>query len=780
VNSYLVYRASFYLMLTVAAMTSSGDSSGPRFGRFLPILVAVAGVAAFFTVDLHRKWALPRHAANALAVASLAALYVENQLEDPSDPTLMIISLGHWLIYLQVIKYFLPKRANDDWFLFLLGLMQVLIGAVVNPSDSVGAWLFAWAMLAVCVLAQFFLQREVLRFAPAESSGAKADLMGMTADPYRGLFDLSFAVETVRVMITTLALGGLIFLVLPRRADVNRTRAVAPLAKHLTGFDDEVRLGQLGEILENDSVVMTVSFSDETGRTTGPPSDPLWRGVTMVQYDRGHWRRQTQRPQQTIVSLSLGDRKNIHRHEIRQKIKLEPTDSAVLFGIRPIRKMDAKRRLPPYMNPLDGTIFRPESSSGSYDYDLSSDPDSSAPQTGENAPRDFGTELLLDMPEDLKTRLRKIALPVVAGKKAAGRDGITERARALESYLLNSGQFRYSLRMDVVDSTIDPVEDFLINRKEGHCEYFASALALLLRSIDIPARVVNGFKGGDWNELTQTMNVRQKHAHSWVEAYAGLGINSQIMPLVVSVGGSLVMVPAPKEPFNERVPVWIVLDPTPGIEREESIAHVGGLAATFRPLSDVLRHIWVFYLVGYDGERQDRLLYAPMRELLSEIRNQYYRMGQWIKRLFTFFHFRDVSAFFSFRGLFVTFIGLSLFSALVYGALRIAQRVLRWLRGPQPDSTSLAAGILFYRRLTQLLAQYDLERTPAETQGEFALRAQSFLAGQGPLVEPVAGVPRQVVDAFYRVRFGHLELEPATLQDLDDRLDALEAGLKSP
>ena len=85
----------------------------------------------------------------------------------------------------------------------------------------------------------------------------------------------------------------------------------------------------------------------------------------------------------------------------------------------------------------------------------------------------------------------------------------------------DSGRFSYSLHMEVKDSSLDPVEDFLVNRKEGHCEYFASALALLLRSIDIPARVVNGFKGGDWNDLTQTMNVRQKHAHSWVEAYVG-------------------------------------------------------------------------------------------------------------------------------------------------------------------------------------------------------------------------------------------------------------------
>ena len=87
-------------------------------------------------------------------------LYFEYRLDD----TQRIPALGHWLVYLQLVKYFLPKTAEDDWFLFLLGLMQVLIGSVVNQSDQVGTWLFLWAMLAVWVLGQFFLQREALRF----------------------------------------------------------------------------------------------------------------------------------------------------------------------------------------------------------------------------------------------------------------------------------------------------------------------------------------------------------------------------------------------------------------------------------------------------------------------------------------------------------------------------------------------------------------------------------------------------------------------------------------
>ena len=244
-------------------------------------------------------------------------------------------------------------------------------------------------------------------------------------------------------------------------------------------------------------------------------------------------------------------------------------------------------RLTPYMNPIDGTLFRPDSRGGAYDYVVVSDADPNAHQGNEVCPSLFRTEVLLSIPEALKARLRPIAEPVVAGIPAVGPDAIARRAHALEAYLRDSGKFSYSLRMDVVDPTLDPVEDFLVNRKEGHCEYFASALALLLRSIDIPSRIVNGFKGGDWNDLTQTLNVRQKHAHSWVEAYAG------------------------PEPNSEKIPIWIVLDPTPGNAADESIAHVGGIAGNFRPITDVIRHIWVFYIVGYDGERQRRCCMRP-------------------------------------------------------------------------------------------------------------------------------------------------------------------------
>jgi hypothetical protein len=85
---------------------------------------------------------------------------------------------------------------------------------------------------------------------------------------------------------------------------------------------------------------------------------------------------------------------------------------------------------------------------------------------------------------------------------------------------------------------------------------------------------------------------------------------------------------------------------------------------------------------------------------------------------------------------------------------------------------------MFYRRLVQTLAKFDLEREPAETQQEFARRAALFLGTRGPETEPVAEVPGMIVDAFYRVRFGHLELPAQTLHHLEQRLDALDHSLK--
>src|SRR5207247_2605025 len=91
-----------------------------------------------------------------------------------------------------------------------------------------------------------------------------------------------------------------------------------------------------------------------------------------------------------------------------------------------------------------------------------------------------------------------------------------ERAIAIKHYLEDN--YAYSTT-DLPQSEDDPVSAFLFEKKRGHCEYFATSMALLLRSAGIPSRLVNGFLEGEYNELGDFYVVRQSDAHSWVEVY---------------------------------------------------------------------------------------------------------------------------------------------------------------------------------------------------------------------------------------------------------------------
>ena len=414
-------------------------------------------------------------------------------------------------------------------------------------------------------------------------SGATED----RSEPYVGLLDLPFAFSTARVAAITLALGGMIFLATPRRTSMGTSQSTGLTGKHLTGFDDEIKLGELGEILENDSPVMSVEMADRKGERVQPDLniENRWRGVTMDSYDGGRWTRSHFKDN----GYTFGHTERWKELRIiRQTIKLEPTDSSVLFGLRPICNADAAdKRLG--LNEADGALFRADPRAVTFDYIVDSLEDSTIPQPGEQYPSEPYLKKLLAIPEELKRKFRPLALAQI---KDLPKKDAKSQVEAIERYLRDSGEFQYSLQMESADPNIDPVEDFLFSRKTGHCEYFASALTLMLRSIDIPARMINGFKGGDYNAIARITTVRQKHAHSWVEALVD------------------------RTPNLEQQPVWVTLDPTPADQRNASVAKVGGFANNFYQVTDFVRYVWVFYVVGFNSDRQDRFLYGPIRRLI--------------------------------------------------------------------------------------------------------------------------------------------------------------------
>ena len=213
-----LYRISFYLMLFFATLTLSVDVPESQIAMLFPPAVAVA---ARSRVPDRRPEPAPGLAARTCRTGwrSVSIGLVVARVHARPRVMPCSSSLAHWLVYLQLIKMFLPQAVEDDWFLFLLGLMQVLVGDRRSArATTVGMALFVWAILALWVLALFSLHRDALRARTTRASPGRACRRPQDADPYPGSPQPALpALGGPRSPRTTLALGGVIFLAMPRR-----------------------------------------------------------------------------------------------------------------------------------------------------------------------------------------------------------------------------------------------------------------------------------------------------------------------------------------------------------------------------------------------------------------------------------------------------------------------------------------------------------------------------------------------------------------------------------
>lgn len=742
-----LYRGSVYAMIFMAVLALSIDATTD-----LPIAMAypLANIFicayAYFKIDTGLKSGFSRTQGTLLALLSIPLVIAEVRLGwRILESDLLVLALGHWLTYLVWIKILMPKSVEDDWFIFLLGMVIVLTAGVLSQSDYVGECIFVWSIISLWALTMFYLEREAAR---ARHPGKKANLtaeMRIRPDdqPYLKLFDRPFVFSGIRVVSTALVMSALVFLLIPRADRMSTSRRSGSISRHLTGFDEEVRLGQLGEILENDTIFMTVEFFDEEDKTTFPTAEPYWRGVTMGEYENGQWKRQG------YVAGRLPQNANM-AGAIRQKIRQEATDSEIIFGLRPVLRARSLMRFrsPIFFNSNDGTMIR-RAYNNAFDYEVFSDPDSSKPQIGESEPRGELRATLTSVPDKLKTDLVNLATPLLQNVSPLDTEA---RARTLEAHFLDPAIYAYTLEQTRVDPNIDPVLDFLKNRKEGHCEYYASSLTLMLRAAGIPARLVNGFKGGDWNSLGQVMYVREKYAHAWVEAWVSTG--------------------------PDDAGRWITLDPTPSNERQASIQNVGVLGA-IQQVTDFIRYVWVFYIIGFDAERQYRVLYEPIIALYQEARNGFLIIIQAFRDLWTgakglssLYRIFSVSGFVG--GLAITVSAIVMLQLLRFLFRRFLAKYYRKRLGEHGESQ-----VEIYRRLERLLAELTLARSANETPLEFSQRVGLVLRDRF-MEAGLEGIPEIVVNLFYQIRFGEMPADPSRLLALNESLDRLELQIRQP
>jgi hypothetical protein len=341
-------------------------------------------------------------------------------------------------------------------------------------------------------------------------------------------------------------------------------------------------------------------------------------------------------------------------------------------------------------------------------------------------------------------------------------------ATALSDYFHLSQRFVYSLERVQRNPELDPLEDFISEHPVGHCEYFAGALVLMLRSQGIPARMAIGFKGGEWNTLGGYYQVQQLHAHTWVE--------------VCLVGDQI---PADAfEPDERPRSAWMMLDPTEGTQETSLAAANRGLAARLRQAMDYANVLWINYVAGLNSKRQQQGIYEPLAQGVSAGVENLVSPVVWQARL------RAVAAspvgtfwqwyrrhWFDWRGGLVA----GVFSLGLAG-LYLADRWLRGLwrsRGLGRLPADVPRVLEIYRRLEAALASHGFARRPAQTAREFAV------AVGGELAESIdhrraAHLPRRIVDVFYRVRFGGRTLDDREVVAVEHALVELELALAQP
>jgi transglutaminase-like putative cysteine protease len=808
-NLNSVFLFSIYSMIGLAAAMLAYGEETPFPSA---ITVLLAGVALFFN-ERERRLRLSVLASNLLGLTALGVALVEFS---GSQEDAKLLAGAHFLVYITWIVLFQKKEIRHYWWLCALSLLQVAVGPLFTMSTGwYGVMLLAYLVLAIWTLSVFTLYQGAVEF--GESPGDRDGEIDPTpppevaaprsADPlgaFRQAFTRGrpsvvassiqqdspgrwigprFVAGVFGLAVVGLSLGLVLFLFVPRvklgpaAANQSDSKSDGPAA---TGYASEIRLGQLGQILESTDRVMEVGLFDSSTdqplsldqfATQQGYSAPMFRGNVLEVYGKGRW----YTGHRTTTPGTMGVPRPSVKGLVRQEYTLELRGSDVLFAMAPFELARLGLNQTVSVDPETNVLSAPVEGRDQVAYAIYSKGSQTEYPAGDAAfpplrrlrtqPRTL--ERCRQLPDGL-ARLTVLAQELTAREKLTRGERQShdrQMALTLETYLRDSGQYGYSLNMAVHDPNIDPVEDFLFNRRRGHCEYFASSLALMLRAVQVPSRLVTGFKGAETLGGAGYYEVEQRHAHAWVEAF---------------VDGQ-----------------WITLDPTPG-ERDDNVREVAARAGFWKNARSSISSLWSTYVVSLSLNRQQQTLYDPLQGSVSSgwgsVRGVLQRVASavaWVKDALS-----SPEQMLTPRGavtgllLIVVAFAAVKFVRQAAGQWQASVSRLSWrksfarcftwlfekLSGRSPDPAQVV--VAFYAQFQALVAALGLLPRHDQTQREFAAEVEAALAERLSRAG-LAHFPSELSELFYRVRFGAAELQPAETIEVEHRLQRLKESLAS-
>jgi len=578
----------------------------------------------------------------------------------------------HLVLFVMVVRLFSTLRDRDYYFLAVISFLMVLAAAVLTVDST---FLLAFAGFLLAAVATFILM-EMRRSARQATVRAQArDAEGVNRNLVLSLAKVSPAL----VVLILLAAGG-IFFVLPRISS-GYLSAFAPGSEISTGFSEEVRLGRIGQIQQSNALVMHILIDGDPNGAF----DLKWRGVALSDFDGITWSNpHTQRVLPRLPGGSfrlspavLADPAWVlkHRRSFHYRVLMEPISSDVFFLASIPYSLEGDYRAVAIDG--GGAVFDLDGEHPVSRYEATSNLERPAAAELRSASAVYPSEVrqeYLQLPP-IDERITPLARQI-AGAAANNYD----KAASIEAYLRT--HYGYTLQLSRTPPR-DPIADFLFERKQGHCEYFASAMAVMLRTLGIPARIVNGFRTGEFNDVTSEYLVRASNAHSWVEAYfPGYG--------------------------------WASFDPTPAVPPQPR----AGWSRVMLYV-DALSSFWREWVISYDIRHQ----YTLGRQATWTTLQWYQHAHFWMRRRYAAmltaarqaqFALSDSPMRWTVAGALLT--GLLVLAANLgrfWRAVRRRRLAARPERGPQ------AAATIWYERMTRMLAHRGWHKLPGQTPGEF-------------------------------------------------------------
>lgn len=747
------------------------------------VAIFIAGVSVYVT-DAKGWIRLSKTAGDVAGIGALLFALFQFRRET-SDVGLL--ALVNFVVYVQFVLQLREKRVSIYWLLILLSLMQVAVATALDVRLVFGVLLALYMPLAIFALTLFYLYRESLRAqavatasAAGQPSAARTSarwplhaqatrFAGYLATQQRDeLLDRPLVWIALRCSAGAMLVTALVFCAFPRSGEMHWQSNNAQQARREVGFSSEVTLGELGEVNESAEEVMQVwlTHRGDPGRVYELDDPPLFRGVGLTNYENKRWR--AMRSGSPLLPMEFRALPRL-RPLVLQRLRVHPVTDRVLFSIYPSYPTETTD--PPFEDAKREQIKREQAEGATSEYELLTaglmNRRMAKVVPAWRAPEAEELEMLLTLPpaseegKDPLARTKALAEELVQDLPADDHFG---RARVLTNYLRDSNRFSYSLQPVPRDPTVDPVEDFITYTRVGHCEYFASALALMLRSIGIPSRLAVGFKGGEFDEDHYV--VRQLDAHAWVEAY----LPPERIP------------PGHLSAEDSEQGAWMVLDPTTANNPQAISTAEYILQGAKRGLS-AIRAGWNNYVLGMDYERQQNAIFRPIANATMAFVTGVTERDTWVG---VYAHLRSMispaywglanGGWFSWRGA-VAAIVLMLISLAAYRVGQFARgRWRAWRRSDDGSADLRHVDVEFYRRFEALLRQHHLVRNVCQTPREFALAVGGQLA-ESPRTAPAASLPRQIAEMFYRVRFGRRPLDTPEAETVERALTELAVAL---